>query len=41
MENKKQFEWTCPKCSRVIKVNSENTLIIDKKLHLKWHELND
>jgi len=41
MENKNQFEWACPKCSKVIKVNSKNTLIIDKELHLKWHELND
>ncbi len=34
-------EWECPKCSKVIKTNSESILIIDKILHLKWHEIKD
>ncbi len=37
--NKKKFEWNCPKCSKIIRVNSENTLIVDKGLHLKKHEI--
>lgn len=40
-KNKKQFEWDCTKCSKIIKGNSENTLTINKGLHLKWHEIND
>ena len=36
---KKKFEWNCPKCSKIIMVNSENTLIIGKGSHLLKHEI--
>lgn len=30
-----KYQWKCPQCPKVIKSNSENTLKIDKALHLK------
>ena len=30
-----KYQWKCPQCSKVIKSNSENTLKINKALHLK------
>lgn len=36
-----EVQETCPKCGRVIKANSENTLRLDMTVHAEWHELND
>jgi hypothetical protein len=36
---KAKFEWTCNQCGKVIKVSSERTLLYDRTLHEKKHQV--
>jgi len=33
-----KYQWKCTECYKIIKANSENTLIINKALHLAKHK---
>ena len=33
-----KYVWNCTECSKVIRANSENTLTINKNLHIMKHK---